>query len=165
MKTAGSTLVELTIVIAIFSLITACTVINTGFLHHLMVRSELEHLCMMCRYLQSKALATHQKQILNFDLHANTYASEGVHYQLPHSITFGVCSGIKGPPATPTKPIKEPVTFKNNQIIFHETGIISAGAAYLIDAQHKHCYALTAAVSPISYMRLYRYTDSWQLLV
>jgi Tfp pilus assembly protein FimT len=164
-KTAGSTLVELSVVIAIFSLITMCTAINTGFLHHLMVRGELEHLCMMCRYLQSKALATHQKQTLNFDLRTNTYTSDGVHYQLPQSITFGVRAGIKGPPATPTKLIKLPMTFKNNQIVFHETGIISAGSAYLVDAQHKHCYALTAAVSPISYIRLYQYTDSWQLLV
>lgn len=165
MKTAGSTLVELTIVIAIFSLITMCTVINTGFLHQLVVRSELEHLCMMCRYLQSKALATHQKQILTFDLHTHTYTSDGMQYQLPHMVTFGVLPGIKGPPATPTKLIRQPMTFKNNQIIFHETGIISAGTAYLIDAQRKNCYALTTAVSPISYIRLYHYTGSWQLLV
>lgn len=164
LRQAGFTLVELLIVLSMLATITMFMVLNVRFLDRLVVRSELEHLHMVCRYLQAKALATHEKQLLSFDISRNAYTFEGTSYQLPSSVTFGVLGNTYGPPAHPVKPIKQPITFNNNEIVFHETGVISAGTAYFVDMKLKNLYALTAAVAPVSFIRLYHHGDSWQLV-
>lgn len=158
------TLIELLIVLALFTLITTLTIANFGFLNRLVTRTELEHLHSVCRYLQQKSLATNEKQILTFNLSDNSYTFNNTLYKLPTAITFGIPPGIKGPPATPKKVITRPITFKNNTIIFCSDGIISAGTLYLRDTRSNSIYALTSAVAQVSMVRLYRYDGKWRLI-
>jgi len=92
------------------------------------------------------------------------YTFGAVDEQLPKSIRFGAPAEVKGPPATPMRPVDSPITFKNAQITFYPDGIISAGTVYLTDTDQKTCYALTCGVGSVSFLRAYRYDKGWQLL-
>ena len=72
---------------------------------------------------------------------------------------LGFLPGAKGPPCAPTEVIKQPITFKGNKIIFNPDGIISAGSIYVVDATGRSMYALTSGVTPVSYLRMYRYDN------
>ena len=60
--------------------------------------------------------------------------------------------------------IEKAITFPGYAIHFYPTGIISSGTVYLVDKKKKCMYALSNAVSQVSYLRLYRYDGRWKLI-
>jgi type II secretory pathway pseudopilin PulG len=127
------------------------------------VRTELELLYQTSLYMQRRALVTRQKQIMYLDIEHNRYSFENRTYHLPSGVQFGIIP-VKGPPASPLKPLEKSCTFKNNQIVFYPEGVIEAGSVYLTDDTKNRLYALTVAVAPYSYLRTYCYADTWRLL-
>ncbi len=159
-------LLELMIVVSLVGILMMLTVANVSFLGRAYVPTELEKIGALCRYMQQKALMTNVAQIITLDATGSVhgYMFGVVRELLPRSIIFGAPAGIKGPPATPTRVIESPITFKNSQIIFYPDGVISAGTLYLTNTEKTELYALTNGVGAVSFLRSYRYDKEWQLL-
>ena len=158
-------LIEQLIICALFALLFTVVFYSTIFFNGLLVRFELRHLAMTCRTLQWQAVSSNQPQMLTFDSVNNTYNSINGLHRMPKQVQFGADNSIKGPPSNPTHPINKPITFVDNTITFAPTGIVSSGTVYLKDTSRTRFYALTNAVSSISFLRLYRYEHKkWQLL-
>lgn len=137
---------------------------NSSFLSRMLVRAELEHLYTASYYLQRKALMLHAPQTIQFDRNNNTYEIDEKTYRLPSHVRFGTALGVKGPPSGPLSMVTNPITFLHNSITFYPDGVIQSGTIYLTD-HHKSCtYALSCAVSPVSYLRKYQYTDGWNMI-
>jgi hypothetical protein len=127
------------------------------------VKTELLLLQTTCRYLQQVAIATNQEQQLVFDCALQKYSYDTSTHQLNAGVVYGFPQDLKGPPACPCKLLSKPVTFVNDTITFYPTGIISAGSVYFSDAGHTCCYALSNAISQVSYIRIYTScAQKWQ---
>lgn len=157
----GFTLIELSIVIALCALIVTLSGAHIFFLERIVVRAELELLYVTCYMLQHSAMMLGKPQTLTFDRTNNSYRYKTSEYKLPAHVSYGVASGVKGPPSTPNYVIANPITFKENKITFTPDGIIQPGAVYLTDRHHRCTYALSCAVSQVSYLRKYQYTNAW----
>ncbi len=162
---SGFTLIELLIVISLFALLTFLASANLSFFDRLLVRSELEKLHMVCRYLQRCAIVSGQEQYLIFDNNQHAYTYDEHHEKLPPQIRLGFLSRAQGPPGSANKPIHNAITFSGNRIVFYPTGIISAGTVYLIDRSQQSMYALSNAVSQVSYLRMYQYDGKWNQII
>ena len=160
----GFTLIELAIVLALFLLLTIFTQINFNFLDRMILHTEIEKLYSICRYLQQCALVNNKQQELVFSQDNKCYRHNNHDEKLSAKVSFGFIPGTKGPPASANKLIQKSITFANNRIIFYPTGIISAGTVYLTDQAKQIMYALSNGVSQISFLRTYRYNNSWQPL-
>ncbi len=160
----GFSFIELSIVIALIALLVALSGAHISFVNRMIVRAELEHLYNTCFYVQRRALMTKKAQTISFDLEHNNYSVNGHVYRLPSHVLFGTMPGVKGPPSSSEHLITEPITFKDNTVIFHPDGVIKPGVVYLTDSGKRCTYALSCSVSAVSYLRKYQYTDKWQLL-
>ncbi len=160
----GFSLIEVMIVLALIALIMALVGANYSFLNRILVRSEVEKLCVICRYLQNGAVVKNTQQALAFDAANNTYAYNNQHHKLSAQVTFGFLPGTKGPPSSPQAAIKNPITFPKGKITFHPDGIISSGTVYLIDSSQQFMYALSSPISQVSYLRKYQYNKGWKLI-
>ena len=150
--------------IAIISIMVLLVGAQSSFLSRMLVRAELEHLYSVSYYLQRKALMLHKPQMLSFDVKHNSYCACEKTYRLPSQVRFGTAHGVKGPPSSPNAVILRPITFKGDSITFYPDGVIQSGAVYLTDAQRSCTYAVSCAVSSVSYLRKYQYTDAWHLI-
>ncbi len=130
----------------------------------MVVRAELEHLYSVSYYMQRRALMLHVPQTLTFDVPKKMYHANGKSYRLPAHVQFGTAQGVKGPPSSPKETIQSPITFKNKSITFYPDGVIQSGAVYLTDVSKQCTYALSCAVSSVSYLRKYQYTDAWNII-
>jgi len=157
------TLIELIVVICLCTLLAGIAVLNVSFLDATIVRMELNKLMTACLYMQQLAIATNEEKYLVFDEHTNEYRFDVYHEKLSKRVRFGVMNGIKGPPGNPIGSIEKAITFPLNRICFYPTGIISSGTVYLIDIKKQTFYALSNAVSQVSYLRMYRYDGTWKL--
>lgn len=157
-------LIELLIVVALISILVLLTGAHSSFLSRMLVRAELEHLYSASYYLQRKALMMNTPQTLFFDVKNNSYRMGEKTYRLPSQVLFGTAYGVKGPPSSPHSDIQNPVTFKESSITFYPGGVIQSGAIYLTDSNRSCTYALSCAVSLVSYLRKYQYTDGWHLI-
>jgi len=157
-------LIELLIVVALISILVLLTGAHSSFLSRMLVRAELEHLYSASYYLQRKALMVYAPQTLSFDLKNNSYQMDEKTYRLPSQVQFGTAQGVKGPPSSSHSEIQKPVTFKGDSITFYPDGVIQSGAIYLTDANRSCTYALSCAVSAVSYLRKYQYTNGWHLI-
>lgn len=157
----GFTLIELMIVVSLVALLAVLATANLSFLDRLIVRSEIEKLHTIARYLQRCAITENKTYHLTFDEHNNAYNYENHHETLSPHIAIGIIPEALGPPASADKPIRQSVTFQNKRITFYPTGIMSAGTVYLIDRTKQCMFALSNAVSQISYLRLYQYDGTW----
>jgi hypothetical protein len=128
-----------------------------------MLAAEIEKLYAVMTFLQRKAHAEKCDQILYCDTKTNTYRFDNTNIALGPSIIFGTDNGICGPPYKPEKIITDPITFKNHMIFFYADGTISSGTIYITDTQKSGVYALSSAVSQVSYMRKYKYQNGWHL--
>lgn len=138
---------------------------QVSFLRGALVRAEIEKLETICCYLRCLAQTSNKPCILTFDIDRCRYQYAHITEDLPKFLFFGVKGGILGPPSAPTGVIKKGVTFPGNQIIFHPSGIVHAGTIYISDNVGSYVGALSCAVSKVSYMRKYCYTDGrWKLL-
>lgn len=160
----GFSLLEVSIVVALCTVIATLAMVNFSWIDRVTVRAELDTLYATCHYLQQRARATNKPQELVFDTGAQAYSYNKVLYQLPHTVQFGTLPGVNGPPATPTHAINQPITFVGNKIVFYPEGIIQAGAIYLRDVKNTVQYALSSGVAPVSYLRKYQYNGQWSPL-
>lgn len=163
-KSSGFTLIELMVVICLFAVIATLSMMQISFLDSTIVHTQLDKLATVCQYLQQKAIVSNEEQLLTFDTKKNEYYNDKIHEKLPWQVVFGYPPSLQGPPGGPTGLVTKAVTFPAQQIRFYPTGIISSGTVYLVDAKKQCAYALSNAVSQISYLRMYRYDRSWKLL-
>jgi prepilin-type N-terminal cleavage/methylation domain-containing protein len=160
----GFSLVELMIVLSIMGLFTLLVVTNTTFLHRSIMYAQLEQLYSICQLARQTALATNQAQTIQFDRLTNSYTWAHRKESLPRSLRFGFIPGTKGPPAHPTAQLYTPITFSGDKITFYPDGIVQSGTLYLIDEHATSMYAISNAVAQFSYLRMYRYDGTWQIL-
>lgn len=160
----GFSLIELMIVLVIVGLLALLMTSNTLFFNRTIMRAQLEQVYHLCHLARQTALATNMAQVIEFDLVTNSYSWGNRKESLPRSIRFGFIQGTKGPPANPTALLYTPITFAGNKITFYPDGIIQAGTLYMVDEHATTMYALSNAVSQFSYLRMYRYDDSWHIL-
>ena len=163
-KHSGFSLLELSLVLLIIALLMMLSGAQTTFVERILVRNELEQLYTVCYYLQRCAMTQRKPQTVTFDIQKRQYRYHNTEHALPDQVCFGCAPKAKGPPSSPHTAITNPITFKNNTIIFHPDGIIQSGAVYLTDRKHRHTYALSCAVSQVSYLRKYQYTDKWVII-
>ncbi len=106
-----------------------------------------------------------QEQSVVFEEEKDQYVtSTGEVHKLVQNVHFGVIPGVAGPPAEPHESLSHAITFVQHKIIFHPTGVIQSGSAYLVDKDKQILYAVTVAVSGVSYVRLYKYDQQqWHL--
>jgi type II secretory pathway pseudopilin PulG len=155
-KQPGSTIVELLVVIAVLAILTSLTIPGLAFLKQNSIGLELDKLQIVCQLLQKKAVSTGQKEYLSFNPNEHSYFYLNHFEKLADGLFFGVIPGVKGPPANPKDTITNPITFPGQKITFYPNGTISAGTAYLTNAQNK-LYAITVPVSQVSFIRKYQY--------
>ena len=164
LKKRGFTLIELMIVLSLFAILATLSITQLSFLDSTIVHTQLDELAALCYYLQQKAICSNQELVLAFDIQKNEYHGGNHHAKLSKPVVFGYSQHAQGPPGQPTGPINKAITFPSAQIRFYPTGIISSGTVYFTDTKKNHTYALSNAVSQLSYLRMYRYDGSWKLL-
>jgi prepilin-type N-terminal cleavage/methylation domain-containing protein len=160
----GFTLIEAMVVICLFALVATLGVMQLSFLDDTIAHAEVDKLAGVCTYLQQKAIATNSDQLLVCDTQKNEYRLGNVHETLSRRIAFDFLPNVLGSPGSPSRSIKKAITFPDSSIHFYPTGTISSGTVYLADKNKKIMYALSNAVSQVSYLRLYRYDGRWKLL-
>jgi len=160
----GFALLQVGLVLSILLVLLTITLARAPFFHSFFLKSEIIKLSFLCKYLQRLAIATHQNQMLSFDIAKNGYSTQSGFYRFPREVKFGCISGAQGPPSHPEKEITSFCTFKNNQIHFYPNGTIDSGSIYLTDSGHNYMYALTIPPAYISFIRLYKYADTWVVL-
>ncbi|MFC1841972.1 Tfp pilus assembly protein FimT/FimU [Candidatus Dependentiae bacterium] len=163
-KNYGFSLVEIIVSLALFVLVIGLLAANFSFLQRFLVCAEVDKLFNVCHYLQRCAVVTGNKKVLTFDANKNQYAFEDKVCQLPRQVVFGVLQHVKGPPSTPKKMIKSPITFKGENVVFHSDGIIKSGTVYITDVDKNFLYAISCSVSQASYLRKYVYNGTWTLI-
>ncbi len=161
---SGFTLIEMMVVILLVSLVATIVRMNSSFLSSYIIRAQIEQLFSMCHHARQSALAYNRTESIEFDTQANTYRWAGSVRQLPRGIRFGYLPGTKGPPANPTTLLDKPITFAGDHITCYPDGIIQSGTVYLVDDNATMMYAISNAVSAVSYLRIYVYRDGWKLV-
>ncbi len=160
----GFFLIEVMIVVCLFVLVATLGMMQLSFLDDTIAHAEIDKLAGACTYLQQKAIATNSDQSLVCNTQKNEYRGDNVCETLSSRISFGFLPNVLGSPGSPSRSIKKAITFPDSSIHFYPTGIISSGTVYLTDKNKKIMYALSNAVSQVSYLRLYRYDGRWKLL-
>jgi len=160
----GFSLIEMTVVLALFFLIIYLVMANVSFLDRDIVRVEVDKLCNVLRYLQRSAMVSNSKQTISFNEKNGSYRFEGQSHKLAKQVIFGFTSGTKGPPSSPIRLVTSPITFKGNKLVFTPEGIMSSGTIYLTDRERKFLYAVSVSVANVSYIRKYLYDGKWILL-
>ena len=163
-KKPAFTLIEVIIVLSLFAIVATLGIMQLSFLDDTIAHAEIDKLAGVCSYLQQKAMATNSDQFLVCDTQKNEYRLDNVHELLSRRIEFGFLPHVLGSPGSPSRSIKKAITFPDSSIHFYPTGTISSGTVYLTDKNKKIMYALSNAVSQVSYLRLYRYDGRWKLL-
>lgn len=165
-KAPAFTLLECMIVIGVLLIVSIISVPRLDFLNRLLVRNELEKIAMLASHLQRSAMVNGVAQELYFDIKNNQFGEPGSLQPVDHRVLFGAAPGVVGPPSLPTHAVHSPITFAGNTIIFYPDGKMRPGAVYLTDQNKRYCYALTVAVSTVSYLRRYYYNNGlWELIL
>ena len=160
----GFTLIELTIAIAIIVLIVALTLPRMISHDRMAVAHELNSLHTTVISLQHKAMVSNTRQVLTIDPQHHSYSWPGHTHKLHHGVRFGYLPHVKGPPSSPTRPIRSACSLRGNQIVVHSDGHIDPGSVYMIALKSNVMYALCIGVSQVSFVRKYRYTRTWNLV-
>lgn len=162
----GFSLIQLSIVIGILIILMTLSLGNlSSYLRSFFVRAELDKIHALFFFLQQKAIAGNQQEVLTFNVHANSYGNKEIFETLPQQVNFDFVPGSLGPPSKPTTSIQKAITFVNERVLFYPDGTFSAGTIYLTDRSRNAMYALTNAVSPICMIRKYRYNrGSWDII-
>jgi prepilin-type N-terminal cleavage/methylation domain-containing protein len=161
---AGFSLLELVVVISLIVILCSIAIGGINLFDRLIVRSELDLLYLRCKQLQQEALLTRTIKELIFDRAGNGYSFGSRHHTFNKAVCFLGATRLQGPPSEPTHRITSAVTFVHDRIVFYPDGIISSGAVYLCDARQKVVYALSNAVSQVSYLRRYVYDKTWVII-
>jgi hypothetical protein len=161
---SGFTLLECCIASALCLILLSIGFGTLSYVRAWLIRSDIHMLQAVCRYAQQCAVISARSQVIHLDIEGNCYRLNGRLFKLSPGVCFGVPAGVMGPPSGPVRELVYPCTFAHNQIVCSPHGIISSGAVYLSDSSRSMVYALSNAVSHVSYMRMYVYKDSWQIL-
>jgi type II secretory pathway pseudopilin PulG len=162
--TNAFTLIELAITIALIVMILTIGLPVMLNMSALFVRNQATMLQTTCWALQQQAIAQNKQLSLIFNEAANSWSIGNETTKLAPGVKFGIMPHVFGPPANPINTLTRAITFANATITAHPSGRISPGSVYLIDEHAQTLYAVTAPVSRISYMRVYRYNHPhWQL--
>ena len=163
-KTAGFSMIELLVVLALCAIVCMVTLANLSFFDRLLVHAEAEKLFLTCCMLQQHAMSNNSSIELTFDPQKHSYRYNHTIERLPRTVRFGFIPGTKGPPAKPARKLSQAITFINQQIIFYPDGIIKPGSVYLVSNDRQIMYAISSPVSQVSFLRLYRYDKKWECL-
>lgn len=161
---SGFTLIELMVVFCLFTLVVTLAMIQFSFLDDTIAHAEIDKLATVCSYLQQKAIASNSDKLLVCDTEKNEYRGDNINEKLSSRVCFGFLPNVLGSPGSPSGIIHKAITFADSSIHFYPTGTVSSGTLYLTDKNKKIMYALSNAVSQVSYLRLYRYDGKWKLL-
>jgi len=151
------------VVVCLCALLAGLSMMQLSFLDATIARAEIDKLATVCTYVQQLARATNEEKFLTFDMQKNEYTCDGFAEKLSQRVSFGILPGVKGPPGSPDHVVEKAITFPGQRICFYPTGVISSGTVYLIDKRYSVQYALSNAVSQVSYLRMYRYDGGWKL--
>jgi Tfp pilus assembly protein FimT len=160
----GFALVPLLVGVAIFGVLLSLTLAQLSFLDQLLVRTELQVLYATICYAQQVAQTRGSPCTIRCDADTHQYHCDNRTRTLPRSVTFGVKSGLYGSPGRNSVQVTKPITFDNDCIRATAHGSINAGTVYLVDTGNRYQYALSSAVSQVSYIRCYRYDTQWVML-
>lgn len=161
---SGISLIEVCITLALISLATMLTLHVIPNMQHGFARSDMQALYQAIIYTQRHAILQRKKEIFTFYPEQGTYSFCDTLHTLSKEVHFGTLPDVLGPPASPHTPLTTACTFKDNQIIMHPDGTMSAGAIYITDTNQQRLYACTIAVAPYAYVRRYRWQKKWQKL-
>jgi len=172
----GYTLIELMLVCTLVFIVCAISIPTFFNKPNYDLDNELSKLEVIFTYLQQRARATNQTQTATIDIKNNcvTWNRNGkqASHTLAQTLQFGFLSGSHGPPANPTGPIVQAITFVKggSQVLawddkkseppfveFFSNGKISSGSIYITDKKQQIMGALTLGVSQVSYIRRYVY--------
>ncbi len=163
-KEPGFSLFELLIALGLLTVIATLTITNTSFLNRFILQTEVEKLFSHCMHQQYKALMSGSNQTITFNPKQQIYTVGNQTYKLPTTIEFAMPGGAKGPPSKPTKKITKPITWKNNTLICHTSGIMQSGTVYLTNKRKTQGWAISNGVGTVSFLRKYRYDGKWHYI-
>src|SRR5947208_835604 len=112
----GFFLMELMVGLCLVLLLIVCAVMSLSFFDRIMVRSELEKLNAVCRYMQYCAIVGNEQKELLFDVEHNSYFFDNQKQILVRGMSFGCMNGVKGPPGSAHHTINKSITFPGNRI-------------------------------------------------
>ncbi len=156
-KSSGFSLIEFILVFALIALLAMFAIPSMSFLHRRMVKADAEQLLSTMLFMQREAMCSNSKKNLKFLASKNKYQYDGITISLSHGVLFGVVMGAKGPPSLHMKSPKAAITYQNQEILFWSDGKMSSGSVYLTNHSHDVMYAVTTAISHVSYIRMYTY--------
>jgi len=158
----GFSLIELTIILALVSLIACLTLPLLTFFNRFALLAQAEKIVSMVTYVQHKAIIEHETHTLTLDTAHARYMDDKFTEILNPPIQFGIKPNTYGPPSKPTTLLTRPSTFANDQILFYPNGTISSGTVYLTDTSKAFMYAISIGVAQMPYVRLYRHAgNTW----
>lgn len=165
----GFTLFEVLLTISLLSIIIGIGSCYIFVVRVALVKIELERLHTSFVYVNRLAILQSRILELKFDSKNHTYSYPDIHNnikinQMSKDVVFGTLPGLKGPPSAPVNIIINPISFKNNNVIFYPDGKISSGTVYITDNKLSCMYAISIPVSDFPYIRKYYYKDKWMLL-
>ncbi len=169
------TLLEILVTLGIITIISLLSIPLSYKTDHDNLAHELHHLFSLISYLQQQAMATNQTIALTFDPEHNnmTYAMIGqkpITHHLAGNLIFGAPATILGPPAHPSKPITQAISFgasplKKPQLQCNPSGNLSAGTLYISNHTLTQIGALTCGIGHVSYIRTYIYKHgTWKVI-
>jgi hypothetical protein len=158
---SGFIMTEVLVGVALVMLLVGITCVHIGAYRYTCMQQQIYLFALTWRQLQQCAMARNKEQVMLLDETGNRYQCDGVWYDLPSTIRFGFLPESKGPPSTPTTPIRSAITFPGKKVSCFPDGTIQAGTVYLVDDKKSSMYALTSGVSAVSFLRKYRYDGTW----
>lgn len=160
----GFLLLYVSMVLAFVLVIIMLSVPHFAGLKRHVARTELGNLKTFITYVSRVATATGITQKIVIDTERGTLTGAGRVHRLARGLRFGVPATVLGPPANPTAPVHDPVTFPDHCILCYAQGTVQAGTLYVTDDAQR-VYALSSGVSPVSYVRTYYYDGTWKRCV
>jgi Tfp pilus assembly protein FimT len=172
MKKKAFSLIETVIIVSIIAILFFITLPKLSFMNRFVLQNETGKLFSVFSFLQQRAIASNQEQMLCFDIENNSYSYQGkaggdVVCALPKPVIFGFLQNAMGSPSKSSKKINTSITFKKDKngkrvVRFFADGTMSSGTVYLIDKDKTYMCAVTIPVSQVSFVRMYRYDrDYW----
>lgn len=152
-------------VVAIMLFMGGLLSVNYSFLYKIITRQELNRLALVTKQMQQDARIQAKPMVMNIYAQEHAYEYNGEMHQFPKQVKFGLLSNIRGSPGQPHKLITDPISFVQKKIIIHPSGTAQGGTLYLTDDTQSIQYALTLAVAPHAFSRMYVfYKNIWRLL-
>lgn len=158
----GFIMTEVLVGIALVMLMVSIASVQVRNYQHVYIKQQLSLLALNWHELQQRAMARGKQEDMLLDEDQHRYYVNGQWHDLPSVIRFGFLPNAKGPPSSPTTPLRSAITFPNKKISCFPDGTIQAGTVYLVDEGKRYMYALTSGVSAVSFLRKYRYDGAWR---